>query len=56
MIFRPAAAPTPAIEEAALPVEARAISSIPCFFAKAATRKLALSLKEPVGSQVSSFT
>jgi len=52
----PAAAPTPAIEEAAFPVEATTPFLIPLERAKAATRKEARSLKEPVGLRPSSFT
>src|ERR1019366_5515798 len=55
LMRRPAAAPTAAMLDAALPVDARTISSTPCFLAKLATRNDALSLKEPEGLQVSSL-
>ncbi len=52
----PAAAPTAAMLEAALPVEASAISFTPCRAAKAATSQDARSLYEPEGLQVSSLS
>jgi hypothetical protein len=55
VIFCPALAPIPDIEEPAFPVEASTISSMPCFLANADTIKEARSLKEPVGFSASSL-